>query len=99
MVIMHENHNIFIQAVKNSKKILLTYYNDELNLHLTRICVPVDQSKSDLTGNSDYYYFWIEYAPIGERMLGLHPSQIKYMELSDEVFNPADYITPQKERT
>lgn len=95
---MHDDHNIFIQAVKSSKKILLTYYDDELNLHLTRLCVPVDYGKPDSTGDS-FYYFWVEYAQIGERMLSLRPSQIKYMNLSDDAFNPADYITSQKDRT
>ena len=96
---MHDDHNIFIQAVKSCKKILLTYYDKELNLYLTRLCVPVDYGEPDSKVDSDYYYFWVEYAQVGERMLGLNSSQIKFMNLSDEVFNPADYITPQKERT
>lgn len=96
---MHDDHNTFIQAVKKRKKIILTYYDDELSLYLTRLCVPVDYDKSNSKSDSDYYYFWVEYAQVGERMLALHPSQIKYMTLSDEIFNPADYITPQKDRT
>jgi hypothetical protein len=59
----------------------------------------VDYGKPDSKNDSDCYYFWVEYAQVGERMLGLHPSQIKYMELSDDVFDPADYIIPQKDRT
>ena len=96
---MHEDHDIFIQAVKSNKKILLTYYDDELNLYLTRLCIPMNYGKPGSEGGSDYYSFWVEYAQISERALDLYPSQIKYMELSDEVFNPADYITPQKDIT
>ena len=30
-------------------------------------------------------------------MLGLPESQVKYMELSDEIFDPNDYIIPQND--
>jgi len=96
---MHKDHDIFEKALKSSKKILLTYYDDELNLYLTRLCIPLDYHKTDSNGNSGCYSFWVEYAQKDERKLSLHTSQIKYMDFSDEVFNPSDYITPQKKRS
>ena len=96
---MHEDHDIFVKAIKCNKKILLTYYDDELNLYLTRLCIPMDYGKSGSDGDSDYYTFWVEYAQLGERSLGLHTSQIKYMDLSDEVFDSTGYKIPQKDKT
>ena len=94
---MHNDHDIFIQAIKSSKKILLTYYEEELNLYLTRLCIPMDYGNPDSKSDSDYYSFWVEYAQKGERMLSLHTSQIKYMNISDEIFNPEDFEIPQKD--
>ncbi len=94
---MHQDHDIFIQALKSRKKILLTYYDEELNLYLTRVCVPMEYSKTGSKDDSDYYSFWVEYAQKDERRLSLHPSQIKYMDLSDEVFDSSDYKIPQQD--
>ena len=93
---MHEDHEIFIQAVKDRKKIILTYFCGEHSLYLTRLCVPIDYYKPAVSeGGSDCYYFWDSEANVGGRMLRLPPSQVKYMELSDETFDPNDYTIPQ----
>lgn len=89
------DHDIFIQAVKDRKKIILTYFSGQQSLYLTRLCVPVQFNCSGSEDSSDCYYFWDPEADIGERLLGLFPSQIAYMEISDEIFDPADYIIPE----
>ncbi len=92
---MLANHNVFIQAVNDKKKIILTYFSGQQYLYLTRLCVPVQFSSTDLEDASGCYYFWDSEADTGERLLALTPSQITNMELSDETFNPADYIVPE----
>lgn len=89
------DHDIFIQAIKDKKKIILTYFSGEQSLYLTRLCVPIEFICSDSEDTADCYYFWDSEADIGERLLGLFPSQIAYMDFSDETFDPADYIIPK----
>ena len=99
---MHSDHETFVQAVKSRKKIILTYFSGEHNLYLTRLCVPLDYcacyTPVDSKGFSEFYYFWDEETDLGKRMLDLPTSQIKFMELSNDTFNPADYITPHNNR-
>lgn len=89
------DHEVFIQATKNKMKLILTYFSGEQSLYLTRLCVPIQFNRSDSEDIYDCYYFWDSEAEVGERLLALSPSQIAYMELSDETFDPADYIIPQ----
>ena len=89
------DHDIFIQATESKKKLIVTYFSGERSLYLTRLCVPIQFSRSDSEDTPDCYYFWDSEADVGERLLALPPSQIAYMELSDETFDPADYIIPE----
>lgn len=89
------DHDVFIQAVKDKKKIILTYFSGQQYLYLTRLCVPVQFSSADMEEGSECYYFWDSDADTGERLLALSPSQITNMVLSDETFDPADYIIPE----
>jgi hypothetical protein len=89
------DHDIFIQAAENKKKIIITYFSGQQSLYLTRLCVPIQFSCSDSEDTPDCYYFWDSEADVGERLLALPPSQIAYMELSDETFDPAEYIIPE----
>jgi hypothetical protein len=94
---MLTENDTFIQAVKDKKKVILTYFSGQQQLHLTRLCVPIKFSSDDIEDGSDCYYFWDSDADTGERLLALTPSEIKNMVLSDEMFDPADYIIPEKE--
>ena len=89
------DHDIFIQATENKKKVILTYFSGEQSLYLTRLCVPIQYNCSASEDAPDCYYFWDSEADVGERLLALSPSQIAYMELSDEIFDPAEYIIPE----
>jgi len=89
------DHDVFIQATENKKKVILTYFSGEQSFYLTRLCVPIQFCLSDSDKTPDCYYFWDSEADVGERLLALSPSQIAYMVLSDETFNPAEYIIPE----
>jgi hypothetical protein len=85
-----------MQAVKDRRKVIVTYFSGEYNLNLTRLCVPVRYESPDAGEESDCYYFWDSGGEVGERVLGLRVSQIIYMELGDETFDPDEYIVPDK---
>jgi len=84
--------DVFSQASKENKKIILTDFSSEHNLYLTRMCIPLEHIPPISENGSDYYYFWDPESDIGERIFGRTPSDIKHMELSNESFNPNDYI-------
>jgi hypothetical protein len=92
VIMMHQDHDIFIQAVTNRKKVILTYYSGIKKFYLTVICVPLRYSLPDSNGGPENYYFWDEVADIGKRLLELSPSQMVLMQISDETYNPSDFI-------
>ena len=86
---MYKNHEIFTQAAKENRKIILTYYSGTQKLYLTKKLIPVRYRHSDSERNSDVYYFWDSKAK-SNKMLVLSSSNIKSMELSEEGFGKAD---------
>jgi len=84
----------FIKARKEKKKLLLTYFGGEYRLFLTKLCVPIQYVNSGNELENDYYYFWDEQADIGDRLFGLPPSDIMYIELTEENYDPNNYIIP-----
>lgn len=92
---MHSEHNVFMQAVRAKRKVIVTYFSGQYNLYLTKLCVPIHHSPADPAEGSDCYYFWDSEGDTGERMLGFPPSQIVHMDLSDETFDPAEHIIPE----
>ncbi|MBN2270304.1 MAG: hypothetical protein JXN61_06805 [Sedimentisphaerales bacterium] len=99
ITVIHEDHNKFVQAVKDRKKVIVTYYSGQYRLNLTKLCVPLQYSRSDRRNDSDCYYLWDPEGEIGSRVLVLPPSRVMYMELSDDIFEPDEYITPEKDCT
>jgi hypothetical protein len=86
--------DVFIEALKERKKILLTYLNKEQTFFITKTCVPLQHVQPLSENGQGYYYFWDEHADIGDRLFGLPSSDIKYIEMTSETYNPNDYIVP-----
>jgi hypothetical protein len=86
-----------MQAVKDRRKVIVTYLSSEYNLNLTKLCVPLHYNPPDAGEESAFYYFWDSGGDTGERALALRLSQIRYLELSNETFDPNDYIVPHGE--
>ena len=84
-----------MQAVKEKRKVILTHFSGEYNLNLTKLCVPLKYTPFSECGDSDCYYVCDSDADIGTRVLVLPPSQIMYMDLGDNTFDPNDYIIPE----
>ncbi|GAH42700.1 unnamed protein product, partial [marine sediment metagenome] len=79
---MHRDHDIFVRAINDRRKVVLNYLNDKHRLNCNRLCVPVYYSPTPTEeGDFDCYYLWDLKDDIGKRFLGLPPSQIMSMEL------------------
>jgi hypothetical protein len=89
-VLMHDDHEAFVRAIEERKKIEVAYFQNEQNQCVTKSCVPVYYGPATLEGVSDCYHFWDAAAEPGECMLSLPPSRIRQMRLSDDAFDPAN---------
>ena len=84
--------DIFVQAQTERRKILITYFSGQYNLFLTKLCIPIRHLNLRSEYGPDFFYFWDDEADVGERIIGLPPSEIKHIEITDEAYNPNDYI-------
>lgn len=92
---MHENHEIFIGAIKDNRKLILTHYSGVEKFYITTSVIPVYYRSSISNWSEDIYYFWDSQAD-SNRLLVLKSSQIKFMELTNESFAKTDYkIEPE----
>jgi hypothetical protein len=86
---MHIDHNIFVKGIQSTRKITLTYFDNEIKLNFTKLSVPLYYRPSRHVGNdSDCYYFWFSEAAGAKHFLELPASHIVSMDLTDEVFDP-----------
>ena len=94
---MHQDHDKFVRANEDRRKIILTYFSGEYSLNLTKLCVPLQYSPAGEEGDPGCYYLWDPEGDIGRRVLVLPSSRIVYMELSDDTFEPDEYMIPEKQ--
>lgn len=87
---MHEDHNVFVRAIKERRKILVTYIRSEQKQTRSKLLVPVYYGPGTLQSISGSYHFWDASADTGECIASLPQSEIGRMELSEETFDPAN---------
>ena len=92
---MHDNHDLFEEALRDRRKIELTYFCPERGFGLTGLCIPVDYKPAGDEEESGHYYFWHSGRAVGERLVCLSPSHIGKMRLSEETFDPSEHIIPE----
>jgi len=87
---MHNDHGVFIRAIKERRKVLLTYLLAEREQTEIKLLVPVYYGPETLESIADSYHFWDASAHSGDNIASVPQSQIRRMELSDESFDPAN---------
>lgn len=90
---MHRDHDIFVEAVRDKKKVILTFVSNEHSDTEDGLCGPILYSPSCVGDDSDYYYLWNFESVTGKNFLGLPPSQIVRMELTKESFDFVEFFT------
>jgi len=87
-------HESFLHAITNKKVIELTFNSNEKGV-ITGKCIPFDfgPSRRNLKINPDIYHFYDLNSPEGKHTLSILPEQVIKVNLLDEDFDPADYIT------
>lgn len=90
---MHRNHNIFVKAIQGKNKVKLTFFSNENGDIKDGLFGPIFYSPSTEGSDSDCYYLWDFEGADSNHFLGLPPSQIVRMELTDEPFDLVEFFT------
>ena len=87
------NHQAFIKAIEEKKLVKVRFNSFEKGV-IERVCVPFDFVPSSRARNQENkYQFYDLNSPNGEHNLPLFPFQIVSINILQEVFDPAVYIT------
>ena len=86
--------NNFVSAIHKKQKIYLTFNSIDGGLIIKRKCAPLDFGpcvRNELKNNG--YHFWDYNSDKKNSILCLNPYQIINIEISDERFDPAEFVT------
>jgi len=88
------NKNQFIQAIRNKKKIRLTFNSKTDGGPVTRVCAPMDFGPSRRTSDkNDRYHLWDYESDAKPHPLSLDPNRIIEMVVLEEGFKPSEFVT------
>ena len=74
---MHGHHDIFVRGIVETKKISLTFFDEESQRNVRKCCVPVDYSPGRRARDkSPLYYFWDFENSQNDYLLSLPPENI-----------------------
>ncbi len=86
---MIPNHEQFIEAIKEKKKVCVRFYSKSDGGVLDRVCAPLDYGPGGGTDDGlNRYSFWDYGSNTGIHVLSLLPQQILDLRLLGEVFDP-----------
>lgn len=91
---MIANHEQFIAALKEKRKVRVQFYSKADSGVLDRVCAPMDYGPG--SGNKDglnRYWLWDYASKTGSHTLGLMPQQIVDLQVLGELFAPTDFTT------
>lgn len=90
---MHRNHDIFVKAIRDKNKVKLTFFSEENGDIRDGVFGPIFYSPSVTGDDSDCYYLWDFEGGNSSNFLGLPPSQIVGIELTEEPFDLVEFFT------
>lgn len=89
---MHKEQ--FIQAIRDKRKIRITFYSKEDVNFLTRKCAPMDYGPSRHAKlKNERFHLWDYESDTQTHTLSLNPNQISSLEVLEETFDPSEFIT------
>ena len=89
---MIQNHQWFIDAINEKKKVRVRFYSIADNGVLDRVCAPMDYGPgSETTDGLNRYWLWDYTSTAETHTLGLAPQEIVDLQVLGEVFSPADF--------
>jgi len=92
---MHRDHDIFVRAIKDKRRVKLVFLSDVDDNNAEKLCGPMLYSPIVGGGESDCYYFWDFESGTDRHVLGFPPNKIVSMEPTKETFNSGNFISPE----
>ena len=84
---------VFLEAI-NKKLILEVTFDSYEKGKITRTCIPFDFGPSRrYKDGQDRYHFYDLDSPEGSHNLSILPNQVVNLTLTDQGFDPGDYVT------
>jgi len=84
----------FIQAIRDKRKVRVTFYSREDEGSLVRKCAPMDYGPSRRAKlKNNRFHLWDYESDTQKHTLSLNPDQISRLEVLKETFNPSEFIT------
>ena len=84
---------IFINAIREKRKIFVTFFSKEDRRVIRRTCAPMDYGPSRIEKRDvDRYHMWDYDSDSRKHPLMLLPEQIKDMEVLNEHFEPSEFV-------
>lgn len=93
---MHREHDIFVKAIRDRKRVKLTFFGNEQGDIVDGLFGPIFYSTSSGKEDSSCYYLWNFEGLTGKNLLGLPQSQIISMELTEEPFDFVEFFTSRR---
>jgi hypothetical protein len=87
---MIPNHNRFIEAIHEKKKVCVRFYSKADSEVLDRVCAPMDYGPGgEIPDGLNRYWLWDYKSNTDSHTLSLVPQQIMELDVLGEVFDPA----------
>jgi len=84
----------FIQAIRDKKKVRITFYSKDDDGNITRLCAPMDYGPSRIAHQkNNRYHSWDYESDKRNHTLSLSPEQVRSIEVLDDSFDPAEFMT------
>jgi hypothetical protein len=84
----------FIQAISSKKKVRISYFPKEDMRLIVRKCAPMDYGPSRRAQlKNDRFHLWDYDSDTQVHTMSLNPEQISKLEILNESFDPAEFIT------
>ena len=85
---MHRDHDIFIQAIKDRKKILIKHRSENGLDASTKVCCPLFYIPAGDKGSCDHYYFWEDEKSPKGNVVSVKADNIVHIGQTHEPFDP-----------
>lgn len=91
---MNQLLEVFTQAIRDKRKVRLTFFSKEDGHALVRTCAPLDFGPSRRAHDkSDRFHLWDYDSDTRRHTLSLLPNQVISIEILSETFDPEELIT------
>jgi hypothetical protein len=94
---MHRDHEIFIQAIKDRKKLLIKFHRDEDSDAYTEVCCPLFYIPAGDKDSYAHYYFWEGENGSKGNIMSVKTDRIVHIGPTNEPFDPVGFTLTNKE--